>query len=41
MLKFNIILALKFILLLTRLIFGYIRYQNVHLSLQAILNFII
>ena len=34
-------LALEFILLLTRLIFGYIKYQNVHLSLQTILNFII
>ena len=41
MLKFNFILALKFILLHTWLIFGYIRYQNVHLSLQAILNFIV
>ena len=41
MLKFNFILALKFILLRTWLIFGYIRYQNVPLSLQAILNFIV
>ena len=32
---------MKFILLHTSLIFGYIRYQNVHLPLQAILNFII
>ena len=41
MLQFNFILALKFILLLTWLTFGYMRYQNVHLSLHTILNFII
>ena len=41
MLQFKFILALKFILLLTCLTFGYMRYQNVHLSLHTILNFII
>ena len=41
MLQFNFILALKFILLLTWLTFGYMRYQNVHLSLHTIINFII